>query len=100
MEYNTDTKTLIISCDFNEELKDIPNDTQIIIFKNEYSIFNIKVNYLPQSLTHIIFGSLIHQKLDKLPKNLTHLTFKDYFDNKVDNLPKKFKIFENKVVLQ
>jgi hypothetical protein len=91
MEYNKETKTLIISYDFNEELKDIPNDTEIIIFENEepkYSIFNQKVVNLPQNLTHLTFGSYFDQKVDNLPKNLTHLTIDYKFNQKIDNLPK------------
>jgi hypothetical protein len=91
MQYNKETKSLIISCDFNEELKDIPNDTQIIIFENEepkYLMFNQKVDNLPQNLTHLTFGFYFNQKIDNLPKNLTHLNFGDLFLNKIDNLPK------------
>jgi len=43
--YNNITKTLKIPCEFNEVLKDIPDDTEIIIFdqdykNNKYSEFN------------------------------------------------------------
>jgi hypothetical protein len=88
MQYNKETKTLIISCDFNEELKDIPNDTQIIIFENKDSIFNQKVDNLPLKLTHLTFGAWFNQKVDNLPKNIIHLTFGYYFNKEVDNLPK------------
>jgi hypothetical protein len=97
MQYNIDTKTLIISFDFNKKLKDIPNDTEIIIFfkKFQYSKFNQKVYNLPkyflgfpQNLTHLTFGYYFNKKIDNLPKNLTHLTFGYYFNQKVDNFPK------------
>ena len=52
--YNIKTKTLILPSDFNEEFKNIPNDSEIIIFEElgcayEYSKFNqeIKENILP-----------------------------------------------------
>jgi hypothetical protein len=32
MEYNKETKTLTILPDYNEKLKDIPEETEIIIF--------------------------------------------------------------------
>ena len=91
MEYNRDTKTLIISCDFNEELKDIPKDTQIIIFENKYlklSVFNQKVDNLPQNLAHLTFGTTFNQKVDNLPQSLTYLTFGFMFNQKVGFLPK------------
>jgi hypothetical protein len=87
MQYNIDIKTLI-PYNFNEELKDIPNDTQIIVFENEYSIFNQKVDNLPKNLTQITFGFYFNQKVDYLPQNLIHLTFGGYFNQKIDNLPK------------
>jgi hypothetical protein len=90
MQYNKITKTLIISYDFDEELKDIPNDTEIIIFENENkdSRFNQKVDNLPENLTHLTFGTEFNQKVDNLPQNLIHLTFRMYFNQKVDKLSK------------
>jgi hypothetical protein len=35
--YNKNTKTLIIPYTFNDELKDIPEETKIIIFNQNYS---------------------------------------------------------------
>jgi hypothetical protein len=51
--YNKDTKTLIIPHTFNKELKDIPEETEIILFnqnrKQEYSKFNHSVDNLPKN---------------------------------------------------
>ena len=112
--YNKETKTLLIPLNFNEKLKDLPLDTEIIIFEKEdfnkgqcskfnYSIdnklpsnlrhltfgyyFNQKVDNLPSKLTHLSFGGLFSQEVDNLPENITHLTFGYWFNQKVDNLP-------------
>jgi hypothetical protein len=117
MEYNKETKTLKIHYEFNEELKNIPEDTKTIFFQYEHYIslfnqkvdnlpqnltciifgleFNKKVNYLPKNLTYLSFGWVIqlfrskfNQKINCLPKNLTHLTFVSKFNQKIDKLPK------------
>ena len=117
MEYNKETKTLTIYYNFNEELKDIPNDTQIIIFRDSYKFdklpkcfigllqnlthltlnfyFNQNYKNLPQSLTYLKFGYNFNQKINNLtkyflgfPKNLYHLTFGIDFNQKVNDLPK------------
>jgi hypothetical protein len=90
--YNNITKTLTIPCEFNEELKDIPNDTEIIIFDEDfknykYSKFNqeIKENVLPDSLHTLTFGSEFNQEIKEniLPDSLHTLTFGDYFDQEI-----------------
>jgi hypothetical protein len=91
--YNKDTKTLTIPHTFNEELKDIPEETEIIIFNQncdncEYSKFNQQVDKLPKKLTHLTFGSRFNQYVDNLPENLTHLILGFEFNQPVDNLPK------------
>jgi Leucine-rich repeat (LRR) protein len=112
--YNKKTKTLTIPSSYNEELKGIPKDTQIIIFENEkndrysksdyfnkkYSslpyklnelifsfYFNKKINNLPKSLIELILNDAFNQKVDYLPQNLTYLTFGYNFNQKVDYLP-------------
>jgi hypothetical protein len=40
--YNNETKTLTIPCDFNEELKDLPPNTQTVIFKEDRKKKNIQ----------------------------------------------------------
>ena len=53
--HNEITKTLTIQSDFNDELVNLPNDVEIIIFENDYlniSKFNKNVDKLPPSLTH------------------------------------------------
>jgi hypothetical protein len=84
MQYNIDTKTLII---YNNFLPNIYNDIEKIVF-SQYSLFNQKVDNLPQSLIELIFCFHFNQKVDNLPKNITHLTFGVFFNTKIDNLPK------------
>ena len=96
--YNNTTKTLIIPYDFNEVLKDIPDDTEIIIFdednENEKnSKFNqeIKENILPDSLHTLTLGYSFNQEIKEnvLPNNLHTLTFGDNFNQEIkeDILP-------------
>jgi hypothetical protein len=83
MEYNKETKTLSIPYNFDEELKDIPEETEIIIFLEyfiNFSVFNKKINNFPQNLTQLTFGYNFNQKINNLPKNLTHLTFGNDFN--------------------
>jgi len=40
--YDNITKTLTIPCKFNEEIKDIPNDTENIIFNENLKKINIQ----------------------------------------------------------
>jgi hypothetical protein len=59
--YNKETKTLTIPYTFDEELKDLPKETKIIIFsenldEDKYSYFNQSVDNLPETLTHLTFG--------------------------------------------
>ena len=103
--YNKKTNTLTIPLNFNEELKDLPSDTKIIIFeedynKREYSQFNQLVDKLPNNLTHLTFGCYFDKLVNNLPNFLKNLTFGDNFNQKVDNLPnnlKQLKIFETPV---
>ena len=90
--YNKKTNTLTIPLNFNEELKDLPSDTKIIIFeedynKREYSQFNQLVDKLPNNLTHLTFGCYFDKLVNNLPNFLKNLTFGDNFNQKVDNLP-------------
>jgi len=90
--YNNITKTLTIPSDFNQELKDIPDDTEIIIFdedfKNDkYSIFNqkIKENVLPDSLHTIKFGFSFNQEIKEnvLPDSLHTIKFGFSFNQEI-----------------
>ena len=88
MEYNKKTKTLTIPYYFDEELKNIPEETEIIIFnqnynKNEYSKFNQLVDNLPKNITHLTFGCYFNESINKLPKKLTHLKFGWNFENNI-----------------
>jgi hypothetical protein len=90
--YNKDTKTLTLPYTFNEELNNIPEETEIIIFsenlrKKEYSKFNQLVDNLPENLTHLTFGKSFNHSVNNLPKKLTHLTFGEKFNQSVDYLP-------------
>ena len=105
--YNIETKTLTLPHEFNVELKDLPFDTKIIIFeenyyKGEHSIFNQKVDNLPKNLICLTFGHCFDQKVDNLPLNLTHLTLGWYFSKSVNNLPlnlEEVKIYRHKIYL-
>jgi hypothetical protein len=95
--YNKETKTLNIPDSFNEELKDIPEETEIIVFSENYtdfSKFNQPVDNLPISLTHLTFGMYFNQPVDNLPKNLTYLKFGHSFNQPVDNLPENLTYLE------
>jgi hypothetical protein len=70
---------------FNKKVDILPQSIEHLTFN---MIFNQKVNKLPKNLTHLTFGMKFNQKIDNLPKNLTYLTFGDIFNKKVDNLPK------------
>ena len=111
MQYNKRIKTLIIPHKLNEELKDIPENTKIIIFKKK-SKFNQKIDYLPkyflgfpQNLTHLTFGRNFNKKVNKLSKNLIYLAFGKNFNQEVNNLPKNLKYlkikfnFNNQIIL-
>jgi hypothetical protein len=59
--YDEITKTLTLPFHFNKEIKDIPKETEIIIFSESrqyalYSEFNKPVDNLPENLTHLTFG--------------------------------------------
>ena len=93
--YNNITKTLTIHCEFNEELKDIPDDTEIIIFdedrkNNKYSKFNqkIKENVLPDSLHTLTFGHYFNQEIKEnvLPKSIKKISLYSHC-NLINNLP-------------
>jgi len=102
--YDKETKTVRIPFDLNEELKDLPLDTEIIIFeknhnKFQHSIFNQPVDNLPNRLKCVTLGHSFNQKVDNSPKTLTHLTFGYNFNQEVDNLPsnmEKIKIRRDK----
>ena len=89
--YDSDTKILSIPYDFNKKLKNIPLDTEIILFKGNskeyYSRFDqkIEVGDLPPNVRQITFGSKFNQPVDNLPPNLTHLTFGKSFNKLVKN---------------
>lgn len=75
--YNEKASTLTIPFNFNEELKNLPFDIKIIIFEEyfpfwKYSNFNQRVDDLPNTLTHLTFGSYFNQKINNLPNSLTH----------------------------
>ena len=90
--YNNTTKTLTIPYDFNEVLKDIPDDTEIIIFdednENEKnSKFNqeIKENILPGNLHTLTFGICFNQEIKEnvLPGNLHTINFGYHFNKEI-----------------
>ena len=90
--YDNKSKTLNIPYFHNEELKEIPKGTQIIIFKENYekqecSKFNKNINNLPDSITHLTLGFKFNRNIDKLPNSITHLILGESFNKDVDKLP-------------
>jgi hypothetical protein len=97
--YNKETRTLTLPHDFNEELCDLPLNIKVIVFKEDYnkyqpSQFNKPVGHqecedincprnLPNSITHLTFGSDFDQQVDYLPNSITHLTFGENFNQPV-----------------
>ena len=88
--------TIIFAPNFNELLDlELINKYKNLIFSdyalNVYydkshfikSLFNQEINNLPNSLTHLTFGSYFNQKINNLPNSLTHLTFGYNFNKKV-----------------
>ena len=101
--YNNITKTLTIPYEFNEVLKDIPDDTEIIIFdedininnhvdNNKFSIFNqeIKENVLPPSIKKISLYShcnLINNLHLRLEEVCIKFSDDDKYNKEITNLP-------------
>ncbi len=89
--YNKETQTLKLPYYFDVELCDLPLDTKAIIFEEDYeneqySRFNKPVGHqecgdincprnLPNSITHLTFGTYFDQSVYYLPNSITHLTF-------------------------
>lgn len=95
-DYSEEPDTVRIPYNFNQELKDLPEDTLKIIFdqyfdyhgnNNQISKFNQSVDNLPNGLIELKFGYYFNQNVDKLPNNLKKLTFGDNFNQTVDKLP-------------
>jgi hypothetical protein len=90
--YDNETKTLTLPYNFNQKLKNIPKETQKIIFtencnKQEYSNFDQLINDLPENLTCLILGYNFNKQIDKLPVNLKYLTLRGIFNRTINNLP-------------
>ena len=68
-----------------ESLCNLPNTITHIKFGTK---FNQKVDFLPNSIVELIFGKYFNQKVDMLPNSLVNLIFGLDFNNKVDYLPK------------
>jgi hypothetical protein len=90
--YNSETRTVSLPYDFNQEIENLPIDTEIIIFeenvlKSQYSRFNQSVDDLPPNLTYLHFGGYFNQPVNNLPSKLTHLTLGYSFDQPINNLP-------------
>jgi hypothetical protein len=72
--YDIETKTLKLPGGYNDELVNIPEGTQTIIFDETESIigprFNKPINALPDSVITIILGNEFNQSVANLPKSL------------------------------
>lgn len=98
--YSEEPYTVLVPYNFNQELKDLPEDTQKIIFdeyfdyhgnNNQPSQFNQSVDNLPNSLIVLKFGYNFNQNVNELPNNLKKLTFGYKFNQTVDKLPNSLK---------
>ena len=113
--YNSKTKTLTLPNNFNKEIDKIPEGTQKIIFCDDlflgkYSIFNQKIDRLPNSITHLTFGYYFDQKINNftyiehlhiwsnykyinfLPNIIEQLDiYYANYNNKINNLPLNIK---------
>ena len=80
--YTISNNTIIFKCDFVEPLDsseyfNIINGLKILIFEPE-SLYNIPIQILPNTLTHITFGNLFDQNV-VFPNSLTNLTLLNRF---------------------
>jgi hypothetical protein len=94
--YDKETKTLSFPPYYNEELKNLPEDVENMIFYENFeeklfAKFNCSVNNLPNNLQNITFGWYFNKSVDKLPNNLQNITFGYLFNQPVDNLPKNLQ---------
>ena len=49
---------------------------------------NFELNNLPNSITHLTFGSIFNQSVDFLPESITYLEFKGGdFNQPINNIP-------------
>ena len=89
--YDNKKKILTLPCDFNDELKNVPIETEIINFIDDEAIylsrFNQPIKNLPQNIKKINFGWYFNQPVDNLPKTMTELKYGFKFNQPVDNLP-------------
>lgn len=77
---------------FNQELSNIPENIETIIF-SEDSIFNQEIKNLHSNLKKIHFGNNFIKSLDYLPDSLEEIIFnsESLFDSDLSNLPKSIK---------
>ena len=64
--------------------RNLPDTLTHLIFG---SMFNQQVDNLPKNLIMLTFGRNFNENVDKLPNTITHLTFGEYFNKKIDKLP-------------
>lgn len=50
-----------------------------------------ELNNLPDSLIYLTFGKKFNKQVESLPKNLIHLTFGEDFNHPIDNLPNSIR---------
>ena len=81
---------VVFETQFNDELT--PDIIQFLSKHNKIrfpwdSYFNKSVNNLPNSITHLYFGSWFNQPVNRFPDSLLDLEFGLHFNQLVDNLP-------------
>ena len=106
--YNKETQTLTFPYDFNKELCDLPLNTKVIIFEEDYSkkqhsLFNQPVNNLPNTIKELGFFSNSNIK-NNIPEFISNIKIlfrnNDEYNQQIDNIPchiKKIIINKTKV---
>lgn len=70
----------------NDSLNHLPSSLTYLSI-NENSEFNMPIDNLPPSLTHLVMNNDFNQRIDTLPPSLTHLTLGSNFDHPLTKLP-------------
>jgi len=79
--------------DFNESLKNIPNNITRIQFMLKSSTCTL-LHVLPDKLEKLTFGNYFDQPLDNLPESLIQLDLGENFTQYLDNLPHHLEYLE------
>jgi hypothetical protein len=75
---------------FNKKINDLPNSLKLLVLGNK---FNNQLNNLPDNLEVLFVGTEFNQDLNNLPSKLKilHFDFGSAFNSQIKNLPSKIK---------